>query len=88
MVLAFAAAHNGIEVCIAQPGMITSSVTFWRVAQTCLFGFTNIFTRAIPNVSRAELAAAMLSQLIHGFEKETLTNSDLVQMGRPAVKDL
>lgn len=86
MVLAFAAEHEGIEVCIAQPGMVTSFVTFWRTAQAYLFGFTNLFTRAIPNVSREELAAAMLSQLVNGFEKETLTNADLVEMGRIALK--
>lgn len=65
---------------------MTSHVTFWRAAQAYLFGFTNLFTRAIPNVSRVELAAAMLKQVVHGFEKETLTNADLVQMGQEVLR--
>lgn len=84
MVLAFCAEY-GIEVCVARPGMVTSSVTFWRTAQAWLFGFTNIFTRAIPNVSRVELAAAMLGQIVHGLEKEPLTNADLIQLGQAAL---
>lgn len=86
--LAFAKEHEGIEICIAKPGMVTSSVTFWRAAQAYLFGFTNLFTRVIPNVSRVELAAVLLSQVVRGFEKETLTNADLVRMGRAALKGL
>lgn len=85
MVLAFGAEHR-IEVCVAQPGMVTSSATFWRAAQAHLFGFTNIFTRAIPNISRTELAAAMLGQVVRGFEKEPLTNTDLIQLGQAALK--
>ncbi|KUJ06458.1 uncharacterized protein LY89DRAFT_790483 [Mollisia scopiformis] len=82
MMLAFSADHDGVEVCVAQPGMVTSSVTFWRTAQAILFGFTNIFTRAIPNISRTELATAMLGQVIRGFKKEPLTNADLLRLGR------
>lgn len=84
MVAAFGAEHDGIEVCVAQPGMVTSSATFWRSVQATLFGFTNMFTRAIPNVSRTELTAAILDQVVHGFEKEPLTNADLVKIGRAA----
>ena len=86
MVLTFGAEHEGIEVCVAQPGMVTSSVTFWRAAQAVMFDFTNKFTRMIPNVSRTELAAAILGQVVHGFEKEPLTNIDLVQLGRAALE--
>jgi hypothetical protein len=85
MVLAFGAEREGIEVCVAQPGMVTSSVTFWRAAQARLFGFTNMFTRAIPNVARTELAAALLGQVVDGFEKEPLTNADLIRLGRVAL---
>lgn len=86
MVVAFGAEHEGIEVCVAQPGMVTSSVTFWRAAQASLFAFTNLFTRAIPNVSRTELAAAILGQVVRGFEKEPLTNNDLIRLGQAALK--
>ncbi|KAH8888427.1 hypothetical protein GQ53DRAFT_826132 [Thozetella sp. PMI_491] len=86
MVLAFGANHEGIEVCVAQPGMVTSYTTFWRSAQARLFGFTNLFTRAIPNVSREEASAAVLDQVVRGFEKEPLANMDLVRMGRTVLK--
>lgn len=84
--LAFAAEHEGIEVCVAHPGMVTSSVTFWRAAQALLFGFINMFTRVIPNVSRAELSAAILGQVVHGFEKDLLANADLIQLGQAALQ--
>ncbi|KAF8859615.1 hypothetical protein BDZ45DRAFT_353534 [Acephala macrosclerotiorum] len=86
MVLKFGAEHEGMEVCVAQPGMITSSVTFWRAAQARLFRFTNLFTRTIPNVSREEVAAAILSQVARGFEKEPLKNADLIRLGQAALK--
>jgi hypothetical protein len=74
MVLDFAANHEGMRVHIAHPGMVTSSTTFWRTAQAGLFGFTNLMTRAIPNVSQEQVSAAIMDQLFHGFEKETLSN--------------
>lgn len=86
MILKFGAEHEGIEVCVAQPGMVTSSVSFWRSAQSLMFGFTNMFTRAIPNISRTELAAALLGQVAHGFEKEPLTNAELIRLGQVALK--
>jgi hypothetical protein len=85
MVVAFGTEHEGLEICVAQPGMITSSVTFWRTAQAWLFGFTNMFTRAIPNIRRTELAAALLSQVVGGFEKDPLTNADLIRLGNSQI---
>ena len=85
MVLDFAAKHEGMTAYIVHPGMVTSSITFWRTVQAGLFGFTNLMTRAIPNVSRRQVAAAVLDQLVHGFEKETLSNADLVRLGDAAL---
>ena len=84
--LAFGAEHEGIEVCVAKPGFVTSSVTFWRAAQANFMAFTNMFTRTMQTVSRKELAAAILAQVVHGFEKEPLTNADLVRLGRAALE--
>jgi hypothetical protein len=58
---------------VAKPGMTTCPATFWRSAQALLFDFTNMFTRAISNIRRTELAAALLGQVMHRFEKEPLT---------------
>lgn len=74
--------HDGVEVCIAQPGMVTNSTTWSWAILSSAFRVANVFTRAIPNVSRSELATAVLDQAIHGFEKETLSNADLVRLGQ------
>jgi hypothetical protein len=36
----------------------------------------------VPNVSVTEAAAALLDQVINGYEKEPLMNDDLVRIGR------
>ena len=54
--------------------------------QADVFRATNIFTRAIPNISRTELSAAILDQAVHGFEKKDLSNADLVRIGYEALK--
>lgn len=56
----------------AKPGLIMSSNTYGRAFAAGLLGFVNMFTRAIPNVRSEEVAAALLSQVVEGFEKEPL----------------
>ncbi|KAL9063318.1 MAG: hypothetical protein Q9161_009527 [Pseudevernia consocians] len=85
-VLAFPAEHNGVEVCIAQPGIVTNSTTWSRAALASLFRVINIFTSVFPNVSRKQLAAAVLDRALRGFEKDTLTNTDLLRLGNAALK--
>ncbi|KAE9364252.1 hypothetical protein N431DRAFT_388245 [Stipitochalara longipes BDJ] len=84
MVLEYGTKHEGIEICVAKPGMITSSITVGRAALAGFFGFTNLFTAALKNITREDCATAILRQVVHGFEKETLTNADLVRLGRAA----
>jgi len=84
MVLEYGAKHPGIEICVAKPGIITSSITVTRAAISAFYGFTNLFTDSLLNVSRKDCAAAILHQVVHGFEKETLGNADLVRIGRAA----
>lgn len=86
MVLKFAE-NDGVEVCIAQPGVVTNSTTWSRAALAFLFGIINVLTRAIPNVSRRELSAAVLNQAVHGFNKETLSNADLVRLGQEVLEE-
>jgi len=40
----------------------------------------------VPNVAIIEIAAAMLDQVITGFEKEPLQNDDLVRIGRALIQ--
>jgi hypothetical protein len=36
----------------------------------------------VPSITVTEIAAAMLDQVVNGFEKEPLRNEDLVRIGR------
>ncbi|KAJ2905282.1 hypothetical protein MKZ38_005795 [Zalerion maritima] len=80
MVLDLPKKYDGVEVCIAQPGVVTNSTTWSRAVVASVFRATNTVTRVFPNVSRTQLAAAVLNQAIRGFEKETLSNTDLEEI--------
>ncbi|KAJ5519984.1 hypothetical protein N7463_000437 [Penicillium fimorum] len=86
MVLEFPTEKNGVEVCIAQPGVVSNSTTWSRALVANLFRILNLFGRPLANVQRSELAAAVLNQVFDGFEKETLLNADLVRIGRRELK--
>ncbi|KAJ5682235.1 hypothetical protein N7462_005400 [Penicillium macrosclerotiorum] len=76
---------TNVEVAIARPGVVTNNTTFLRSVLASLFDLTNIFTRALPNVSRRELVAAVLSQVVYGFDQEILSNADLVRIGQTSL---
>lgn len=78
----FSKNHTNIETCIARPGVVTNYKTLGRAALASMLQLTNYFWRFIPNVSRSELAAAVLSQVLHGFSGEMLSNADLVRIGQ------
>ncbi|MCJ1395203.1 hypothetical protein MMC18_008086 [Xylographa bjoerkii] len=82
-VLAFAAEHKGaVEACVAKPGFITAPGQLLRtITATALK-----YAMSVPNVQVAEVSAAMLHEVVHGFEKEPLENEDLVRIGRQALK--
>ncbi|MCJ1392090.1 hypothetical protein MMC18_004957 [Xylographa bjoerkii] len=44
------------------------------------------YTMFVPKIDVRDISAAMLHQVIHGFEKEPLENNDLVRIGRQALK--
>ena len=72
---------------IVRPGMVWSHITFWRSVQANMFRATNLLTRAIPNIERTELAAAILDLAVNGFGKDQkiVPNADLVRIGRDAL---
>lgn len=43
------------------------------------------WTGMVDNIALPEIAAAMLQQVIEGFEKEPLENEDLMRIGRHAL---
>lgn len=75
--LAFAEEHKqaGWEACVAKPGLISSPTTPMK----------NIFVTAAswtgtPAIRVEECVAAMIYQVLNGFEKEPLNNVDLVRL--------
>lgn len=83
-VLAFAAAHPGqIDVTVAKPGLILQpgSVLHWLRA-TFLW-----WMASVPSISVVDICAAMLEQVLDGFEKDPLMNEDLARIGQKALTD-
>ncbi len=44
------------------------------------------YVMSVPIIDVEEFSAAMLHEIMHGFEKEPLENDDLVRIGRQALK--
>ncbi|KAJ5970526.1 uncharacterized protein N7479_000444, partial [Penicillium vulpinum] len=86
MVLRFPTEKDRVKICIAQPGVIVNSTTWSRALVANLLRIASLFGRPLSNIQRSELAAAMLNQVMDGFEKETLSNADLVRLGRRELK--
>ena len=40
----------------------------------------------LPKIDVGEISAAMINEVMHGFEKDTLENADLVRLGQQALK--
>lgn len=80
MVQDFGRDHKEVEVQIVRPGMILSSINSWRILQANMIRVSNYITGAVANIDRTDLSAALLSQVMHGFEKDILSNSDLVRI--------
>ena len=66
---------------VAKPGLILQpgSVADWLKSQ--LLGVV----ASLPSISVVEISAAMLEQVVDGFEKDPLTNDDLVRIGKKAL---
>jgi hypothetical protein len=78
-VLAYAAQHKGqIEACVAKPGLITVPGLQLR----SIFARAASMVMTVPTIDRGDCVAVMLDQVIRGFEKEPLENTDLVEMAK------
>lgn len=85
-VLSFAASQEppgSVEACVAKPGLVTGNSTVARSVLGAAVRWTNV----IPNVGAEELVAAMLQQVVRGFEKEPLRNEDLRRIGQEALRE-
>ena len=82
MVLNFPVEYEGVEVCIAQPGVVTHSATWSRVMIGSLFRLINVIAPIFPTVDLKELSKAVLNQVVQGFDVERLSNADIVRLGQ------
>ena len=71
-----------VETCVAKPGMIVGPGQFFKAAFVTMMWYI----MCLPSISVAEISAAMLREVVNGFEKEPLENEDLVRIGRKASK--
>jgi hypothetical protein len=62
---------------VAKPGMIYTPGDYLKIAFATVLKWTGV----VPHVAVTEAAAAILDQVITGFEKEPLLNDDLVRIG-------
>ncbi|KAF4944935.1 hypothetical protein FSARC_14545 [Fusarium sarcochroum] len=83
-VLERAQMSNGrMQACVARPGLIDPmNVSVMRQA---FQGFANALI-SMPRIPIATMAAALLDQILHGFDKEVLSNEDLNEIGQNALK--
>lgn len=82
-VLAFAQERKdaGWEACVAKPGLINRPGTMATPFISAL-GWVGGAT-----VHVTECAAAMINQVLDGFENEPLTNADLVRLGQKELEN-
>ncbi|KAK6063277.1 hypothetical protein SCUP515_12563 [Seiridium cupressi] len=81
MVIDFAAQH-GFEGAAAKPGLISTDKTIGSSVVGAILRATGIF----PGIRVEELSAALLQSAFDGFEKEPLTNEDMVRIGRATLQ--
>ncbi|KAL2206908.1 hypothetical protein CC79DRAFT_1370303 [Sarocladium strictum] len=88
LVLTFGDEHELVNTYIVRPGMVWSDITFWRSIQANFFRATNLVTRAIPNIGRMELAAAIMHCSVNGFnnDQRVVPNVVLVRIGVDALE--
>lgn len=69
---------GGIEVASAKPGYITATGDIVRATMAA----TVRAVSGIPSIDVVDLAAAMLDQVIKGFEREPLMPDDLIRLAK------
>jgi hypothetical protein len=74
LILDYAEQSQGtVQSCIVKPGLIDAP------------GAEKREIPGLPHIDLPDIAAALLDQVIRGFEKDTLSNDDLVRIGQRAL---
>lgn len=70
LILEYAAqSHGAVQSCVVKPGLIDAP------------GAEKREIPGLPHIDLPDIAAALLEQVVSGFEKDTLSNDDLVRIG-------
>ncbi|KAK4151600.1 hypothetical protein C8A00DRAFT_17008 [Chaetomidium leptoderma] len=78
LILEYAKKSNGaVEACIAKAGLISSPEKPTPMLQKAFFAVIGL-----PKIQVSEISAAMLRQVVNGFETDTLLNADMVRDGQ------
>ncbi|CAL5874895.1 uncharacterized protein PFLUO_LOCUS9197 [Penicillium psychrofluorescens] len=64
---------GAVQSCVVKPGLIDAP------------GREKLEIPGLPHIELAGIAAALLDQVMNGFEKNTLSNDDLVRIGQKAL---
>ncbi|GAB1312714.1 Nucleoside-diphosphate-sugar epimerase [Madurella fahalii] len=71
--------HGTVEACIAKPGLINgpgrSAPILQRIFLTVI---------GLPKIHVSDISAALVHQVVNGFEKDTLFSDDMVRIARKA----
>ncbi|KFY50804.1 hypothetical protein V495_00085 [Pseudogymnoascus sp. VKM F-4514 (FW-929)] len=78
-VLKYAKESGGVvEACVAKPGLVDGETgPIIRALQT-----VGCYIINMPRVEVSEIAAALIHQVVEGFDSDTLLNKDLVRIGQ------
>ncbi|KAM7212106.1 hypothetical protein V8F06_012506 [Rhypophila decipiens] len=83
LVLEFAKKSNGtVEAAVAKPGIISGPGRETALVKKLFFGLIGL-----SKIRVYEIAAALVDQVVNGFEKDTLENVDMVRIGGKVLGD-
>ncbi|KAG7293474.1 hypothetical protein NEMBOFW57_003525 [Staphylotrichum longicolle] len=72
--------NAAVHVAITKPGLIVGPDHLLLTLQPGILGLAGV-----PSIRLSEVAAALLDQVVSGFDKDTLVNEDLVRIGQAAL---
>ncbi|RFU34064.1 hypothetical protein B7463_g2296, partial [Scytalidium lignicola] len=72
-ILAYGEQSNGaVQSCVVKPGLINAP------------GKEKRSIPGLPSIDLLDISAALLDQIVNGFEKDTLSNADMIRIGQKA----
>ncbi len=79
--MAFAAAHEGVEATAARPGMIYAPGEILKSALAVVIRGV----LGMHSISVVDLSRVMLDQVNKGFEKDSISDAELVKLAKASI---